>query len=173
MPHHTRRSLRGTACLAALSIAAYTAGCANDPVSPDEWLAAHTPPRPPAPPISQPAFVGFANFFRTIRVGDSTLTIGYSLNRLGRVWLFSVDPHPCEDCDDWHAYATGDFTLTNGSIVLRLTLAAPADSSRAGPYEVAGSLSADMLRLTFPDSVQQLSPMFSSGDYLMTLNRDF
>ncbi|HEU4720530.1 MAG TPA: hypothetical protein VFS59_04145 [Gemmatimonadaceae bacterium] len=172
MRHYTRRSRRVTASLAALALAA-AAGCASDPVSPDEWLAEYTPPRPPAPPISQPAFVGFANFFRTIRVGDSTLTIGYSLNRLGRVWLFSVDPISCVDCDNHHEYATGDFTLTGGTIVLRLTLAAPADSSRAGPYEVAGTLSADMLRLAYPDSMQQLSPMFSSGDYLMTLNRDF
>jgi hypothetical protein len=171
MRRPTRRSRHAAVSLAALALA--VVGCVSDPVRPDEWLTENTPPRPPGTPISQPAFVGFANFQRTFRVGDSTLTIGLQLNRLGRVWLFSVDPHPCEDCDNWHDYASGDFTLTGTTVVLRLTLTAPKDSSLVGPYEVPGSLSSDMLRLAFPEAMQQLGPMFSSGDYVMTLNRDF
>lgn len=165
MSRSLRQLLRVAAPLAALSVAVSTIGCTNDPVRPEDWLHEHAPAAPPSPPSVQPAFVGFGNFFRTTRVGDSTYVIGYQLNRLGKLWLFKV-VGDCEECDNWEEYAIGDFTLTGSTIVLRLWLIDEQGASRSGVYDVHGELRGDTLRLAYPDSMERLSPMFSSGDYV-------
>jgi hypothetical protein len=175
MRRRIRLLQRVTACTAALSFAAAAVACAKDPVSPGDWLRRHTPPAPPSPPTVQPPFVGFANFFRTTQVGDSVYVIGYQLNGFGRLWLFRVVDvaDDCEECDNWEEYAMGDYTLMGSTIVLRLSRLGPQAVPLAGVYEVHGVLRGDTLRLAYPDSMQRMSPMFSSGDYVVGQRRDF
>ena len=168
----TRRSHRVLASLVALASAVVAVGCASDPVSPDDWLRRHEPPpqAPAPPPPVQPQSLGFAAFMRTTSASSGSFMNGYHLatNRNLLLWK-----QVGEDWTDEWEFATGTFTLTDTVIVLRLKLISPSSLSLSGVYEVSGILRGDTLRLAYPDSMQQLSPMFSSGDYLLTTNRGF
>jgi hypothetical protein len=159
MRRRTRRFLRVTVSVGALLFAAASVGCANDPVSPDDWLREHTPPvvtSPPTPPPERPTVV-YAVFMRATQLGNHTFMNGCVLTSLGEFALFSVD-----DAGEYdQGYATGDYTLTDSTIVLRFSLFKTR-------YEVSGLLRGDTLRLAYPDALQSMHPVFSEGDYVLT-----
>jgi hypothetical protein len=90
---------------------------------------------------------------------------GCVLSSLGDFTLFSLDA--AGQYDDGTVYAKGDYTLTDSTIMLRLSLVSPPSISLSGVYEVGGILRGDTLRLAYSDALQNMHPIFSEGDYVL------